>query len=157
MKYRDVGGADRRWATPLLPMKQIEISDISPARIDKTKIEKSFSSDIMPRVRVTHLLVKPRIHRLVKANRWLLGFGGYFGEFYGAGGSNNGSSTMNNNSQRPYSSLLSDRSSRKTQFDGEAISCGVSTTTTIAVSTTSTLAAAETTAETDDATSTTTA
>ncbi|XP_049405112.1 uncharacterized protein LOC125868532 [Solanum stenotomum] len=34
-------------------------------------------------------------------------FGGYSGEFYGAGGSNNGRSTMNNNSQRPYSSLLS--------------------------------------------------
>ncbi|KAL3373768.1 hypothetical protein AABB24_005648 [Solanum stoloniferum] len=32
---------------------------------------------------------------------------GFSGEFYGAGGSNNGRSTMNNNSQRPYSSPLS--------------------------------------------------
>ncbi|KAH0715172.1 hypothetical protein KY284_008077 [Solanum tuberosum] len=69
----------------------------------------------MPRVRATRLLVKPQhwcvvnrgVHRLVEANRWLLGFGGYSGEFYSAGGSNNGRSTMNNNSQRPYSSLLS--------------------------------------------------
>jgi len=32
---------------------------------------------------------------------------GFSGEFYGAGGSNNGRSTINNNSQRPYSSPLS--------------------------------------------------